>query len=364
MRPSRNSSTWAMSRAIRALRDGLDARALTALDVVEQARSSERAFAVLDVDRAGPEREQAADEVHRLVDRARAGVRPEVAAAVVRQLAGALDAREVVGEGDLDERVALVVLEADVEARLEALDEVGLEEERLGDVVDLGDLDIGDPVDARPDDVLAARDGDAALALPVAPDAVTQALRLADVEHLARGVLHEVDAGPVREIGQRGRELGGHASIVGPQGGSCRRPSARAKREASPWGPASLARSGSGRSADRGDDRAPCPDGPGRCHSPALVFTMTIFEMVPRDGGSRLRHLARDDHGHVGRQRAIGRRSAVAGVGRERGAAGRRGRVLGEALEGCRRGPAAHLVVRGPLAAPEVHGAGRGSDRR
>ena len=88
-------------------------------------------------------------------------------------------------EGDLDERVALVVLEADVEARLEALDEVGLEEERLGDVVDLGDLDIGDPVDARPDDVLAAR-AECALALPVAPDAVTQALRLADVEHLAR----------------------------------------------------------------------------------------------------------------------------------------------------------------------------------
>ena len=74
---------------------------------------------------------------------------PEVAAPVVHELAGALDAREVVAQGDLDVRVALVVLEADVEARLEALDEVGLEEQRLADAVDLGDLDVGDPVDDR-----------------------------------------------------------------------------------------------------------------------------------------------------------------------------------------------------------------------
>ena len=78
------------------LRDGLDARALAALDVVQQARPLEGPLAVLDVDRAGPEREQPADEVHRLVDARGRRVRPEVAAPVVDQLARPLDAREVV----------------------------------------------------------------------------------------------------------------------------------------------------------------------------------------------------------------------------------------------------------------------------
>src|SRR5439155_10571289 len=39
------------------LRDRLDARALAALDVIQQARALERADTVADVDRAGPERE-------------------------------------------------------------------------------------------------------------------------------------------------------------------------------------------------------------------------------------------------------------------------------------------------------------------
>jgi hypothetical protein len=36
--------------------------------------------------------------------------------------------------------------------------------------------------------------------LPVAPDAVTEALRLADVDDLAARVAHEVDAGSIREL--------------------------------------------------------------------------------------------------------------------------------------------------------------------
>ena len=56
--------------AVVVLGDGLDARALAALDVVQQARPRQRALAFLDLDRARPEREQAADEVHRLVDAA------------------------------------------------------------------------------------------------------------------------------------------------------------------------------------------------------------------------------------------------------------------------------------------------------
>ena len=196
-------------RAVVGLGDRLDARALAALDVVEQAGPLQRALAVLDVDRAGPEREQPPDEVHRLVDARRRGVRPEVPTAVVDELARPLDAREVVGEGDLDVRIALVVLEADVEARLEPLDQVGLEEQRLADAVDLGDLDVGDPVDDAPDPVAFAHRR--RLLLPVAAHAMAQALGLADVQHVAAGVLHQVHA---RSIGQalEGRfEFGGHA---------------------------------------------------------------------------------------------------------------------------------------------------------
>ena len=194
------------------LRDGRDARALAALDVIEEARSLEGAHAVLDVDRAGPEREEPADEVHRFVDARRRGVRPEVAAAVVDQLACPLDPRELVAEGHLDVRVALVVLEPDVEARPVALDEVGFEEEGLRDRVGLGHLDVDDPVDDAPDPVdLAAR----RLLLPVRADAVAQALRLADVDDVAPRVLHEVDAGLVGQLGQGGGEFGGHATMYG-----------------------------------------------------------------------------------------------------------------------------------------------------
>ena len=195
------------------LRHRLDARALAALDVVQQAGPRQGAHAVLDVDGAGPEREQAAHEVHRLVHRARRRVRPEVPAAVVGQLAGALDAREVVAQRDLDVRVALVVLEADVEPRAEPLDQVRLEQEGLGDRVDLGDLEVRHPVDGLADLVIPAAAA-RRLLLPVAANAAAQALGLPDVQHLALRVLHQVHAGPVGQVGEGRGELGGHPPIV------------------------------------------------------------------------------------------------------------------------------------------------------
>ncbi len=177
----------------------VDARPLAALDVIQQARPLERADAVDDVDRARPEREQATDQVHRLVDTRCRSVRTEVPAAVVDELAGALDPREVVAQGHLDVRIALVVLEPDVEPGPIALDQVRLEEQGLGDRVRLGHFDIDDLVDDAPDPMdLAAR----RLFLPVAPDAAAQALGLADVDDIATDVLHQVDAGLVRESGE------------------------------------------------------------------------------------------------------------------------------------------------------------------
>ena len=203
------------------LGDGRDARALAALDVIQEARTLEGADAVLDVDRAGPEREEPADQVHQFVDARRRGVRPEVAAAVVDQLARPLDPRELVAEGDLDVRVALVVLEPDVEARPVALDQVGFEQQGLRDRVGLGHLDVDDPVDDAADAVdLAAR----RLLLPVRADATAQALRLADVDDVAARVLHEIDAGLVGQLGQRGGEFGGHAPMLPPSAHERRRP--------------------------------------------------------------------------------------------------------------------------------------------
>ena len=196
------------------LRDRLDARALAALDVVQEARPLEGALALPDVDRAGPEREQAADEVHRLVDARRRGVRPEVAAAVGRQLAGPLDPREVVAQGDLDVRVALVVLEPDVEPRLVALDEVAPRggAPRETESVSVYSTSATRSMTLRIRWTLAAD----RLLLPVAPDPAAQVLGLADVEHDAPGVLHEVDAGAGGQLAEGGVELGGHHPMLPP----------------------------------------------------------------------------------------------------------------------------------------------------
>jgi hypothetical protein len=196
------------------LPDRLDAGALAALDVVEEARPPEGSLALPDVDRAGPEGEEAADQVHRLVDAARRGVGAEVAAAVGVQLPRPLDAREVLAERDPDVRVALVVLEADVEARLVALDQVGLEEERLRDRVRQRVLDVGDAVDRLADPVHLAVPGSGRLLLPVAAHARAEVLGLADVQHGPARVAHEVDAGPGRQAGERGFELRGHAPML------------------------------------------------------------------------------------------------------------------------------------------------------
>ena len=187
--------------------DGLDAGALAALDVVQQAGSLEGALAVADVDGAGAKREEAPDQVHRLVDRRCRRIRPEVATAVVDELPGALDAREVVGHRDLDVGVALVVLEPDVEPRLVALDELGFEEQRLADRVRQGVVDLRDAVDNLPNAMAFHRAG---LLLPVAPHPAAQALGLADIDDLPARVLHEVHAGPVGQVLEGGFELWGH----------------------------------------------------------------------------------------------------------------------------------------------------------
>jgi hypothetical protein len=109
---------------------------------------------------------------------------------------------------DLDERVALIVLEPDVVSRAVALDEVDLEQERLADRVGHRVLEVGDPIDDAADELALTA---ACLLLPVAPDAVAQALGLTHIDHRPAGVLHQVHAGPVGQSRERGFEVGGHA---------------------------------------------------------------------------------------------------------------------------------------------------------
>jgi hypothetical protein len=196
------------------LPDGLDARPLAALDVVEEARPAEGPLPLPDLQGAGPEREQAPDQVHRLVDAARRRVGPEVAAPVAHELAGPLDSREVLAQRDPDIGVALVVLEADVEAGLVTLDEVRLEEERLRDGIGQGVFEVRHTVDHLADPVDLAGPGPGRLALPIGADAGPEVLRLAHVEHGASRVAHEVDARVDGQAGEGRFELGGHRSML------------------------------------------------------------------------------------------------------------------------------------------------------
>ena len=72
---------------------------------------------------AGAPREELLHEVERAAHGAGVGVRPEVARAVLLDAARDVDARPRVCDVDLQVRVVLVVLEADVEERLVALDQ-------------------------------------------------------------------------------------------------------------------------------------------------------------------------------------------------------------------------------------------------
>ena len=103
--------------------------------------------------------------------------------------------RPVVG-GDQDIGKRLVVAQQHVEARPQPLDQVGFEQQRLGLGRGGDELDRG----GRRDHALDA--GVVAGRPRIGDDALPDVLGLADIEHLARGIEHAIDAG------RRRRELG------------------------------------------------------------------------------------------------------------------------------------------------------------
>ena len=167
--------------------EAFDAGAEAALDVVLQAGAR---VVAREVDLATGDEEAAVDEVDQAVREVAGKVGAEVGAAVLAQAAGDEDFGIAVGERELDVGVGLVVAQQDVEARLALLDEVVFEREGF---VLVGD---GDVVHV---DGLAHQRAGLGVGLrrfeEVGANARPQVLRLADVDHLALGVLVEIAAG-------------------------------------------------------------------------------------------------------------------------------------------------------------------------
>ena len=142
----------------------------------------------------------------------RARERTEVAPRLVARAAMETEARKFLLGRKIDVGKALLVAQQDVVARLERLDQLVLEQQRLG----FGPRDRH--LDRRH---LAQHARDARLelrALEIAPDPLAQVLRLADVEHLPGRIQHAVHAG----LGAQG--LGVGLAVEGRGGGGAHPP--------------------------------------------------------------------------------------------------------------------------------------------
>src|SRR5262249_42743993 len=141
---------------------------------------------------AGPEGQELTDALDRAAQALGAGVRPEVARAVVLDAPRVVDAGELLGHRQLEVEVVLVVLGPDVEARPVVFDQVALQHQRLDLVLGLDELEVGDaPDQVRDAGGLRVGSGE------VGAETVPQAQRLADVDHLTALVAHQVHAGGV-----------------------------------------------------------------------------------------------------------------------------------------------------------------------
>ncbi len=174
--------------------DAPDAGRAAALDLEQQARAGpvgEDAVAA----RAQQKRLLQGDQ--RAVDRAGRGERPEIGAGLVARAAKLGQLRKIVIGGQVDERERFVVAQQDVVARHQPLDQIALEQQRLGlgggdDDFERGGLGHHPPQPVR-------QPGRMGIVLHPA----LQIARLADVERIALAVEHAVDAGAGRHVAQR-----------------------------------------------------------------------------------------------------------------------------------------------------------------
>ena len=171
-------------------RDQPDAGRAAPLDLVQEARPRPAGEHRV---RAGAQQERLLQLVERPVHAAGRGEGAEVAPRLLARAAVLADLREGVAGGDLDVGEALVVAQEHVVARLQLLDQVLLQEQRLGLALRGQEHHRAGGGDHSPYACVVAQ------RLGVSGDALLQAARLADVEHLALGVEHPIDAGLVVE---------------------------------------------------------------------------------------------------------------------------------------------------------------------
>ena len=155
--------------------------------------------------RTGAQKERPLQRVERAEHRAGAGEGPEIVARDGARPAVLDQPRRGMAGADENVREALVVAQRDIVAGLELLDQIGLEQERLG-------LRFGGDEHHR----MGLRDHprDArrlALGRHVGGDALLDRARLADIEHLALLPDHAIDAGSERGVAPEGPDRLGAA---------------------------------------------------------------------------------------------------------------------------------------------------------
>ena len=183
-------------------RDFAGAGRRAALDLVEQARPGSIGVKTV---RAGAQEKRPLQRVQGAKHRAGAGERAEIVAGQAARAAMLDQPRRRMIGADQDIGEALVVAQRDVVAGLQLLDEIGLEQQRLG--VRLGG-DEHHRVGLRDHARDAAR---LALGRHIGGDALLDRARLADIEHLALGPDHAIDAGPERRMAPEGADRLGAA---------------------------------------------------------------------------------------------------------------------------------------------------------
>ena len=171
-------------------RDQSDAGRRAALDLILQAGSG----AVIEIGViAIAHAEQPLQLLQGLAYRAGRRIRPEEAPGLLARSAIKVEPRKIVLRLQMQVGKTLVIAQHDVEARTVLLDEVELEQQRLG--IGIGDGDFH---------VRGLRDQRLHLRLDVArlkvgSDAALEIARLADVENVALGVEHAIHAGTARQ---------------------------------------------------------------------------------------------------------------------------------------------------------------------
>ena len=175
------------------LADLASARRRAALDLVQQTRPG---AAVEHTIGAGAQQKRTLQRVDRAVDGAGRGERPEEVALAAAGATMLQDLRRLVIAPDENEGERLVVAHQHVEARPEALDQIGFEQQRLGLGADRDELHRRRRQDHARDAIRMAAN------TSIVRDAGLQIARLADVDHRAVGIDHAIHARCRGEVSQ------------------------------------------------------------------------------------------------------------------------------------------------------------------